>query len=503
LETLTVDMSEGFIGPGFSSESNLPEIEFEVSLGDAGDSFAVIGSPGDDGMAAGLSGFSFNPDGDVDVTFDVLPAQLSIVGNGGMDFLTGRGGWGAGLAYPHSLTITGGDQADELNGGQGNDTIAAGGGADTVNGYGGNDNLDGGPGDDRVTGGDGSDVLNGGAGSDQMLGGFDPDTLTANDGEADAQIHGGPGTDTATVDANIDPDTIAVENVVVDAGPPPPPPPPGGACVYDADTNSVTAVIAAGETATLAVVGGAIHFGAAPTPCGAATTANTDSIAINGAAGSVEHLTVDQAGGALAPGVSAEPDGIAEIELDLNLGDANDVIVVHGTAGADALAIGTKGVSFNGDNDVDITVTPTPSTIELVGGDGSDMLTARGGFGSGQVFAGSVTLRGGAGADELTGSNFADLLVGGADADAITGYSGDDELRGDDGDDELRGNDGADLIVGGLGSDSFIGGSGDDTFEAADGVAVAILSGSQGVDTCTFDAALDPAPVAVEVQHPQ
>jgi hypothetical protein len=270
LETLTVDMSEGFIGPGFSSESNLPEIEFEVSLGDAGDSFAVIGSPGDDGMAAGLSGFSFNPDGDVDVTFDVLPAQLSIVGNGGMDFLTGRGGWGAGLAYPHSLTITGGDQADELNGGQGNDTIAAGGGADTVNGYGGNDNLDGGPGDDRVTGGDGSDVLNGGAGSDQMLGGFDPDTLTANDGEADAQIHGGPGTDTATVDANIDPDTIAVEHVVVDAGPPPPPPPPGGACVYDADTISVTAVFAAGETATVAVVVGAILFGAAPSACGAA-----------------------------------------------------------------------------------------------------------------------------------------------------------------------------------------------------------------------------------------
>ncbi|MGH3038478.1 MAG: hypothetical protein ACRDLZ_03600, partial [Gaiellaceae bacterium] len=38
-ETLAVDMSEGFIGPGFSSELNLPEIEFEVNLGDSADIF--------------------------------------------------------------------------------------------------------------------------------------------------------------------------------------------------------------------------------------------------------------------------------------------------------------------------------------------------------------------------------------------------------------------------------------------------------------------------------
>jgi hypothetical protein len=31
VEKLTVDMAEGFIGPGFSSESNLSEIEFAVT----------------------------------------------------------------------------------------------------------------------------------------------------------------------------------------------------------------------------------------------------------------------------------------------------------------------------------------------------------------------------------------------------------------------------------------------------------------------------------------
>ena len=43
VETLSVDMSEGFIGPGFSSESNLPEIEFAVNLRDTADVFTVIG----------------------------------------------------------------------------------------------------------------------------------------------------------------------------------------------------------------------------------------------------------------------------------------------------------------------------------------------------------------------------------------------------------------------------------------------------------------------------
>ena len=75
VEKLTVDMSEGFIGPGFSSESNLPEIEFQVNLGDTSDSFGVIGTNAGDRMAAGFSGFGFNSDGDLDVIFSPLPPR--------------------------------------------------------------------------------------------------------------------------------------------------------------------------------------------------------------------------------------------------------------------------------------------------------------------------------------------------------------------------------------------------------------------------------------------
>ncbi len=503
IEKLTVDMSEGFIGPGFSAESNLPEIEFAVKLGDTDDGFTVIGTSTGDRMAAGLAGFGFNSDGDLDVVFSPLPSAMTIVGGAGVNFLTARGGWGAGLAYPGNTTITGGGAGDELNGGNGSDTIIGGGGSDYINGSAGSDTLAGGSGDDRLSGGDGEDTLTGGAGADELIGGNGGDTLVANDGEADVQIHGGQGTDTATIDANLDPGTIAVENTILDTGPPPPPPPPTGACSYNATTKTVTAGVGTGAAATLAVVGGEIRFGSTPTACGGATTTNTDLIRVNGAAGSAESLTIDQSGGALAPGASPESNGIAEIELEIDLGDAGDGIVVKGTSAADALAIGTKGVSFNGDSDVDITITPTPSSIELVGGGGGDVLTGRGGYGSGQVFSGRVTLRAGEGGDSLTGTNLDDLLIGGAGADAIAGYGGNDELRGEGGNDKLNGNDGNDLIVGGLGSDSFVGGGGDDTFEAADGFADTTLSGGQGIDTCFFDAGLDPAPVAVEIQHPR
>jgi Ca2+-binding RTX toxin-like protein len=503
VETFTVDMSEGFIGPGFTAESNLPEIEFAVNMGDTADRFAVVGTTTGDRMAAGASGYSFNSDGDLDVTFTPLPSHMTIVGGSGVNFLTARGGWGAGLAYAGDTTITGGNAGDELNGGNGADAITGGGGNDVLNGSGGPDTLVGGGGSDRLSGGDGFDTLTGGAGADALIAGAGNDTLFANDGQADTQVHGGAGTDTATVDANIDPAPVAVETTIVDSGPPPPPPPPGGACTYNAATKSVTAGIGAGGTATLSVVGGAVHFGETPSACGAATTANTDTITVNGASGSVESLTVDQTGGALAPGATGEASGTSEIELALKLGDAGDVITIRGTSAGEALAIGTKGASLNNDTDVDVTFTPMPNTIELGGGGGNDTLSARGGFGSGQVFAHAVTLRGDGGDDNLSGSNFGDLLVGGAGADVATGNAGADEIRGEDGNDQLRGNDGNDLLVGGAGADAHIGAAGNDTLEAADGQADTSLSGGAGTDTCFFDAGIDPQRVGVEIQHPQ
>jgi Ca2+-binding RTX toxin-like protein len=213
-ETLTVDLSTGVLGPGATGEGNTPEIELAVNTGGVGDRLVVVGTAGNDTFAAGLNGVSLNSDGDVDVTFAALPGGIELQARGGVNFLTGRGGFGAGLAYAGILTLIGGDLGDELNGGNGNDVIIGGAGNDLVSGYAGHDQLNGGGGNDTLNGSDGNDTIGGGAGVDILTGGFDNDVLEADDDTADTQIHGGPGTDTAYVDAGLDPATIAVETVI-------------------------------------------------------------------------------------------------------------------------------------------------------------------------------------------------------------------------------------------------------------------------------------------------
>ena len=502
-EALTLDMSEAFFGPGFTSEFNIPEIEMATALGDLTDTLVIIGSNANDLIAAGQNGVAIDSDGDLDITLSPGQHVIEVHGLGGDDLLNMRGQGGAGLAYLGPVRVYGEAGNDELIASHQSDFVYGGDGNDIIFLHQLNDYADGGPGNDSITGGEGNDDIVGGPGADTFNAGAGNDTLHADDGEADTQLHGGADIDTAYYDAGIDPATIAVENKFADPGPPPPPPPPGGACAYNSTTKAVSASMAAGSAATLVVVGGEIYFGgAAPAACGGATTANTDTITITGAAGSVETLAIDQTGGRLAPGGTAESTGISEIELAVNLGDAADVTVVRGNTAADTLAVGTKGVSFNNDADVDITFTPLPSSIELVGGGGGDVLSGRGGFGAGQVFAGRVTLRAGDGGDSLSGGDLDDVLVGGAGTDTITGGLGNDQLDGQGGADTLSGNDGNDTIVGGAGADSLIGAGGNDTLDARDGAADTQISGAAGIDTAYTDAGLDPSPVGVENHLP-
>jgi Ca2+-binding RTX toxin-like protein len=194
LESLTLDESGGAFGPGAATETNFPEIEMTVGLGDAGDELLVIGTSGNDNMAMGASGFSFNSDGDVDITFSPLPGHVEVRGN----FLTGRGGWGAGLAYAGNVTLVGGDLGDELNGGNGNDELVGGAGNDVINGNAGDDRLEGGGANDKLSGGEGKDFMVGGPGADTFTGGFGNDLLVAHDGQADTSINGGGDTDIAS-----------------------------------------------------------------------------------------------------------------------------------------------------------------------------------------------------------------------------------------------------------------------------------------------------------------
>ena len=499
-ERLTFDQRTGLFGPGATPETNIPEIEIDTALGDATDTVVLYLTEGDDVVAPGQNGLSFNTDGDLDVTFSPGVFPYEIYALGGNDVVNARGSGGSGLAFLGPVTIEGGEGDDLIRGAHGADVLDGGPGNDRVEGHHNADVIDGGPGNDDLTAGDGNDTVTGGPGSDTFALSGGDDTVHADDGEADGPINGGGGIDTAFYDGGLDPNPIAVENKFPGT-PPPPPPPPAGSCSYDAASRSVTAQMAAGSQGTLSVVAGAIHFGAGGA-CGAATTANTDSITIVAGAGSQERVTIDQTGGAFAPGATGESNA-PEIEIALNLGDATDEVVILGTSGNDAISAGQNGVALNADGDVDVTFAPLPAVLEIRGGGGTNSITGQGGQGAGGRYAGQLLLYAGDQGDTLDGGDGDDQLPGGAGADVLAGRSGADDLVGAGGNDTLAGNDGNDELTGGAGADSFAGSSGDDVFHATDAEADAQLNGGPGTDTAFYDGALDPTPVAVENRVPQ
>ena len=182
------------------------------SLGDSSDHLVVNGSAGSDSIKIGQSGIALNADNDRDITLTTLPAAIEVYGNGGVNALTGQGGSGAGTAFLGKVILHAGDSGDTLTGGSGDDALYGGAGADTLDGVLGNDVVSGGGGNDVVKGGVGDDDLTGDAGADQLIGSDGNDTLHADDDEADTNINGGPGTDTAYYDLGVDPTPLATEN---------------------------------------------------------------------------------------------------------------------------------------------------------------------------------------------------------------------------------------------------------------------------------------------------
>ena len=188
--------------------------------------------------------------------------------------------------------------------------------------------------------------------------------------------------------------------------------------------------------------------------------------------------------------------------------DGRRVLRVEGGAGDDVLTLGTDGAGRIVVSTGFASATPTPAmsfdagdvdAIELLGGDGADVLLADG---LPAVLIGRVFLRGGAGDDTITGGNLydrlfgddgddslragglANLLYGGAGNDTLRGSIGRDLLDGGDGADELDGGDGGDLLDGGAGDDALSGGDGDDTLLGSAGDDE--MDGGDGTDLLSF-----------------
>lgn len=101
-------------------------------------------------------------------------------------------------------TITGNDQANNIDGKNGNDLIAGLGGNDNIEGGSGNDTIGGGTGDDVVVGELDNDVIIGGEGDDLLQGGQGADSVSGDAGED--WVEGDAGND--TLDGGADSDLV-------------------------------------------------------------------------------------------------------------------------------------------------------------------------------------------------------------------------------------------------------------------------------------------------------
>ncbi|MEX2439616.1 MAG: calcium-binding protein [Actinomycetota bacterium] len=223
--------------------------------------------------------------------------------------------------------------------------------------------------------------------------------------------------------------------------------PAASAATCSPASGTVKIVLGSGETSTISRgAGGAILVDGVA--CDAATVTNTDLIAVASTDGSTT-FRIDLSGGPFAPGSVDEPGTSDEIEFTVDLQNASrGTLVVLGTSGneviglaenpniADETAInladeapGSTGedfdVSMAGVSDVVVDVrggsdvvehaviggsSPSPSTLELIGGPGADRLS------------------GGDDGDELVGGSGSDDLEGGDSQDDFYPQAGNDSV---------------------------------------------------------------------------
>lgn len=185
-------------------------------------------------------------------------------------------------------------------------------------------------------------------------------------------------------------------------------------------------------------------------------------------------------------------------------GSNNPRFVFHGENGDDVLTMQDPGLADGGPGSDRVLVDAGASaSIQVLGGDGDDVIELRGGrvdvdggpgldvlaaasrnplvgldvdLASGTVGSAATTQRvngtvrnvemvigSDLHADTLRGGDSGDTLLGAGGADHLEGRAGNDLLYGGTGDDELAGGDGDDLLHGGPGNDRLDGGPGSDT----------------------------------------
>ena len=405
------------------------------------------------------------------------------------------------------------DNANVVDGGDGDDNLLTYGGDDTIYGGLGNDTISGGAGLDTVFGGAGVDVIfgdgqpvfvpelqqfridvfadNDGVG-DLLYGEDDNDIIFAGAGDV---VDGGTGTDLvgfilAGVASSVNLDfsltdeqgAISILNGFV------------GASLTSIE-GLITIIATTGDDT---INTGNLNLGFFQSLSGLSTGAGNDTITSSG-----DFITIDSGDGNDVIDASGVTDfsfiftgsgddtvlgGAGDDLIDI-AGSVQDLPVLAGTnfidggSGSDTLQYARDtGVPVLDDLTIDLKVSTQQDTgFGLLTVINVENITA--GFGNDTLKGddGANVLVGRGGDDTLNGRKGADILDGGDGNDALFGGRGSDTLFGMDGSDELRGGRGQDLLDGGFGNDLLMGGRGTDVLNGGDGADR--LKGGKGADT--------------------
>ena len=251
---------------------------------------------------------------------------------------------------------------------------------------------------------------------------------------------------------------------------------PASAATCSGDVT-MTIDLASGEAVSLALSGAddprTIDVTPADPSCGGFDTSTVTTIQVNGADGD-ESVTIDQAGSVPFPHQNT-------ISIGLALGGGADSLVIVGQATADAIGLGTNGISLDAGGTPDVTGVDTAESVTVRAGGGDDVVSGKEGAGLGDAFATTLTIDGEEGNDDLAGGDGDDAVGGGSGNDTLKGGGGGDTVDGGDGDDVVSGGAASDVLTGGGGGDRLKGGADADAIDGGDGVDN--LTGGGGADT--------------------
>ena len=229
-------------------------------------------------------------------------------------------------------------------------------------------------------------------------------------------------------------------------------------CAYDSVKHVIE--VDGDEGITISRAGAVIHVNGLPCTDGptSGTVTNTDLIKVD-LQGANTRIELEQ--GPLAPGFTNEPGASDEIEISLATGPMG----VVGQLGSDHIVAGPEGINLNAaESGDDVDVAGISRIIHIDGNDGNDVISARGGSGTGREVPMGIGFNGGAGNDTLLASRTRALIDDGSFGNAMDGNSGNDQIEAGPYDDILSGGNDDDVLVArGKPGDSHDGGSGTDT----------------------------------------